>query len=138
MRPLSRGMFLGAIVAALLASWVVVSCSSSPPRVALSEETAEEWYALVDETISEPQRAERVRELGKQLIDLTHSIQEDVKAMSGQAMELNAEYGATEADLEALIDTFAEKRSPKLQRYKDLIFALRAEVSEDEWEALLD
>ncbi len=35
-----------------------------------------------------------------------------------------------------MINEFSEKRNPKFAEYRDIIFAMRSEVSPEEWKAL--
>lgn len=138
MSPLTSPRLLAALALLLVTTWVAFSCSSSPSKVAQSEETLEHWYATVGETIDDSQRASRVKALGKQWIDLTHSIRTEVEDLNAQVIALNADYTATAADLEALVDAFVENRNPKFEQYQGLLFAIRGEVSADEWDALID
>ena len=77
--PGYKATFLITALAALAFS-LVVSCSSTPEKVELSESTIAEWNATVDKTISEPDRAARLKELGRQLIDVSESTEQDVEA----------------------------------------------------------
>ena len=124
-------------VLAPLAFWLVVSCSSAPKHVALTEETVAQWNATVEKTIAEPQRTAKVKELGQQLIDVAKSIQQDVETLDQKAMALNENHGATKAEFQQLLDEFVAKRNPKFDKYRDIIFAMRREVSAEEWKKLM-
>jgi hypothetical protein len=115
-----------------------VSCSSSPKKVELTEETTEHWNAQVEETIKDPERAAKLKKLGKQLIDVSSSIQQDIEVANQQVMALNENYGATHDELQQILGEFSEKRNPKFVEYRDIIFAMRSEVSAEEWKALND
>ena len=117
--------------------WIVVSCSSAPKSVALTDETVAQWNAVVEKTIAEPQRAAKLKELGQQLIDVSKSIQQDVEALNQKGMVLNENYDTTKAEFQQAVGEFVEKRNPKFVRYRDIIFAMRSEVSADEWKALM-
>ena len=127
-------------IAFLLALPIVValfvSCSSSPKKVVLSEDTTQSWNAQVEETIKDPQRAATLKQLGQQLIEVSSSIQQDVEAFNQKAMALNEDYDATHEQLQQLIDEFSAQRNPKFAEYRDIIFAMRSEVSAEEWQAL--
>ena len=135
MRKLSKHtiMFLFALPFVVA---VFVSCSSSPKKVELTEETTQEWNAQVEETIKEPERAAKLKQLGQQLIDVSTSIQQDVEVFNQQAMALHENYNATHEELQKLIDEFSQKRNPKFAQYRDIIFAMRKEVNTEEWKAL--
>ena len=114
-----------------------VSCSSTPNTgLFATDEAANDWNATVDKTIKEPERAAELKRLGQQLIDVSSSIQQDIADFNKKAMALNENYDATHEDLQVLIDDLVEKRNPKYAEYRDLIFAMRSEVSADEWKAL--
>lgn len=126
--------FLAVLVPLVLA--LFVACSSSPKKHALTDETVADWNATVEETISEPQRAAKLKELGQQMIDVANSIQQDVKALNQKVMLLNEDYTATHEELQQMVDEFSERRNPKFAEYRDIIFAMRSEVSPEEWKAL--
>jgi len=126
--------FLAVLVPFVLASFL--ACSSSPKKHALTDETVTEWNATVDKTISEPERAAKLKKLGQQMIDVADSIQSDVEALNQKVMLLNEDYAATHEELQQMVDDFAEQRNPKFSEYRDIIFAMRSEVSPEEWKAL--
>ena len=115
-----------------------VSCSSSPKMVELTEGTTEHWNAQVEETIKDPERAAKLKQLGQQLIDVSSAIQQDIEVVNQQLMALNENYDATHEDLQKMLGDYSEKRNPKFAEYRDIIFAMRSEVSAEEWKALID
>jgi hypothetical protein len=115
-----------------------VSCSSTPKTVELTKETTQDWNAAVEQTIAEPERAAKLKLLGRQLIDVSRSIQQDVEAFNQHAMALNEKYDASHEELQQLIDEFSAQRNPKFAEYRDIIFAMRSEVSAEEWMVLTD
>jgi len=129
-----KAAFLWALIP--LALWTVVSCSSLSKKGSLTDETVADWNATVEKTISEPERAAKIKELGQQMIDVSNSIQQDVKAFNQQTMALNENYNATHEDLQQMVEEFSEQRNPKFAEYRDIIFAMRSEVSPEEWKAL--
>ena len=127
--------FLLAFVPLVLA--LFVSCSSAPTTgLFAADDAAQDWNAKVDETIKEPARAAELKRLGQQLIDVSASIQKDIAEFNKKAMALNENYDATHEELQQLMDDLTEKRNPKYAEYRDLIFAMRSEVSAEEWKAL--
>ena len=128
--------FLTALVPVVIA--LVVSCSSAPEKVELTHETTQHWNAMVEKTIAEPERAAKLKQLGQQLIDVSSSIQQDIETLNQQAMALHENHDATHEELQQLIGRFSEKRDPKFAEYRDIIFAMRSEVSAEEWKALTD
>ena len=137
MRKLSKHA-IAFLLALPLVVALFVSCSSSPKKIELTEETTQHWNAQVEETIKDPERAVKLKQLGQQLIDVSSSIQQDVEDFNQQAMALHENYDATHEELQQLIVAFAEKRNPKFAEYRDIIFSMRSEVSAEEWKALTD
>ena len=127
--------FLLAFVPLVLA--LFVSCSSAPTTgLFAADDAAQDWNAKVDGTIKEPERAAELKQLGQQLIDVSASIQKDIADFNKKAMALNENYDATHEELQQLMDDLTEKRNPKYDEYRDLIFAMRSEVNAEEWKAL--
>jgi succinate dehydrogenase/fumarate reductase flavoprotein subunit len=128
-------VFLLALLPLVLA--LFVSCSSAPTTgMFVADEAGESWNAKVDETIKEPERAAELKGLGQQLIDVSISIQQDIADFNQKAMALNENHDATHEEFQRLMDELSEKRAPKYAEYRDIIFAMRGEVSADEWKAL--
>ena len=120
-----------------LTFWFAASCSSTPEKGELKDETVAEWNATVDKIIEEPDRAARLKDLGRQLIDVSESVEQDVEALSQQIMALNEDYDATEQEVQELVGEFRSNRNVKFSQFRDIIFAMRSEVNEDEWKHLM-
>jgi hypothetical protein len=120
-----------------LTFWFAASCSSTPKKGELTDDTVAEWNATVDKIIEEPDRAARLKDLGRQLIDVSASVEKDVLALDRQLMALNEDYDATEQEMQQLVGEFRRSRNVKFAQFRDIIFAMRSEVSEDEWKHLM-
>jgi hypothetical protein len=120
----------------VLALGFLMSCASAPRMVPTIRETASQWNADVDKQIPDAQRAGRLKQLGLQLIELQDSLSSDIAVLNEQAVALNANYGATRDDARQLVAGFFEKRTAALAQYRDVVFAMRREVSAEEWKAL--
>jgi hypothetical protein len=123
-------------LAIALATGFLVSCTSTPATVPTLSETAPQWNATVDRHIADAERAGRLKQLGQQLVDLQDLLAQEVAGLNEQAVALNANYDATRDDARQLLADFMRKRNAALARYRDVIFAMRAEVSAQEWKAL--
>lgn len=134
--PVYKATLLLAALVALTFSFVV-SCSSTPEKVEISEATVAEWNATVDKTIQDPQRAAKLKDLGQQLIDVSEATEQDIEVLNRQFMALNENYNATQADMQELVGDFQETRNARFAQYRDIIFAMRREVSADEWKHLM-
>ena len=126
----------GRWMAAVLTAGFLVSCASAPRMVPTIRETASQWNADVDEHIPDAQRAGKLKQLGLQLIELQDSLSRDIAGLNEKAFELNANYGATNEEARQLVAVFFEKRNAALAQYRDVVFAMRREVSAEEWKAL--
>jgi hypothetical protein len=124
------------LMSIVLALGFLVSCASAPRMVPTIRETAAQWNADVDKQIPDAQRAGRLKQLGLQLIELQDSLSSDIAVLNEQAVALNANYGATRDDARQLVAGFFEKRTAALAQYRDVVFAMRREVSAEEWKAL--
>jgi len=118
---------------------LMVACSSTQSQpLALDDATAKQWDVTVEKVIAEPERAEKLKSLGHELIDVSHSIMQDVNALEVKVAALNKKYDATDLPLQTLVDDFKQKRNPKYVQYRDILFAMKSEVNAGEWKALND
>jgi len=126
------------LISIALAFGFLVSCAKAAPRmVPTIRETASQWNADVDKQIPDEQRVGRVKQLGLQLIELQDSLSGDIAVLNEQAVALNANYGSTREEARQLVAVFFDKRNTALAQYRDLVFAMRREVSAEEWKALI-
>ena len=124
------------LISIALAFGSLLSCASATRMVPTIRETASQWNADVDKHIPDAQRAGRVKQLGLQLIELQDSLSSDIAVLNEQAVELNSNYGSTREEARQLLAAFFEKRTAALAQYRDVVFAMRREVSAGEWKAL--
>lgn len=123
----------------VLAFGFVMSCASPPELLpTLTDETSAKWNAAVKKHVPDPQRASKMMQFGQQLFDLQQSLAGDIAALNAQGVELNANYGATREEARQMVANFMQKRNAALAQYRDLIFAMRREVTSAEWKALND
>jgi hypothetical protein len=125
------------LISIALAIGFLVSCASSPEKVpTLSDKTASQWNATVDKHIPDVQRAGNLKQLGQKLAALQESLSRDVIELNEKTVVLNMNYDATKEEARQLIADFSVKRNAALEKYRDIIFAMRREASADEWKAL--
>jgi hypothetical protein len=125
------------LLSMILALLIVVSCGSSHTPLVPYDESASEWDAIVDEHISDKQRAERLKQYGLKLDRLQASVATEVAAVNKKLIALNVDYASTRDEMQQAIAAFTEKRNAALIEYRDIIFSMRQEVSHDEWQALM-
>lgn len=128
-------VFLLAIPLVML---LFASCSSAPKKVELTDETTQHWNRQVDKIIDEPERAARLKSLGQQLVAVSEEIQQHVEVFNQQVMTLNKDYDASHEQLQQLIGEYSAQRNPMFAEYRDIVFAMRNEVTPGEWKALYD
>lgn len=116
----------------------VLSCASSPPSLLPYDEAASQWDATVDKHIHDARRAGKLKQFGRQLNDLQTSLSFDINYLNESFTELNSNYASTEDDMWQLVSSFEPKRKAALAQYRDIIFAIRQEVSAKEWKAMID
>jgi hypothetical protein len=72
------------------------------------------------------------------LFAVRKSLSHDIAAFNEKALELNANYDSTKDEARKMVANFVQKRNAALAQYRDIIFAMRREVSAAEWKALTD
>jgi hypothetical protein len=133
MRLYKKGMVLMAI-----AIGFVLSCAPSPPSMLPYDEAASQWDATVDQHIHDAMRAAKLKQLGRRLDALQTAFSSDIDALKKDSTALNADYASTGDDMRQLVGRFERKRNLALAHYRDIIFAMRREVSAKEWKAMID
>lgn len=116
--------------------WLIISCSSTSTQLSLSHNSADEWIALVEKTIPEQQRVEKVKKLGLEMIDLANTMSQQAEDMSKEATSLNENYKTTKEEMQKVLSKSIEVRNATFAKYRDVVFAMRSEVSADEWKEL--
>jgi hypothetical protein len=124
-------------IAVLLAAGCLGSCASSPQKGLPLTEAASQWNATVEKHIPDAQRAHNLKQLGQQLAELQNSISREIAGMNEKAVALNENYESTREEARQVLAAFFEKRNSALTQYRDIIFAMRREVSAEEWKTLL-
>ena len=137
-KNLHRGMVPWRIVMALVCG-AMVSCSSAPVLLPVpTDESLVQWNAAVSKHVLDPQRASKMKYYGQQLFALQDSLKRDLAELNRHGLEFNEHYQTTRAQVRQVLDEFNQKRLAALIQYRDLIFAMRREVTSAEWKALTD
>jgi predicted component of type VI protein secretion system len=125
-------MRLAVLITALLCL-VAAGCSTSAPT---TEQVHADWVAKVNAAIKDPARAQRVAEQGGEFIDEEQSMVAALKAAADQLAELNTDYTATDTQFMAAYRDYESKRKAAQTRFTKGVFALRKEVSAEEWKEI--
>lgn len=123
------------VLLAVVALWVGVACSAHSKRPP-SENIGPRWDEQVAKAIQDPERAQRVRDLGRRLVELQDALTQDMADLNRQVAELNADYGTTREEFAPLVEAFDAKRATALQQYREVLFAMRGQTTADEWKRL--
>lgn len=123
-------------LSAVLALSIVVSCASSPEALVPYEGATSKWDEVIDSNIPDALRADKLKQLGHQMTDLSNAISHDVKLLNERMMALHTDYNATAEQKQKLIEGFTQKRNAAFAQYRDIIFAMRSQVSPQEWKKL--
>ena len=91
---------------------------------------------MVEKTIPEQQRVEKVKKLGLEMIDLANTMSQQVEDMSKEATSLNENYETTKVEMQKVLSKSIEVRNATFAKYRDAVFAMRSEVTADEWKEL--
>jgi len=124
-------------IAVWLAAGCLVSCAASPEKGLPLTEAASQWDAAVDQHIPDAERARKLKQLGRQLVELQNSISAETAGMNEKAVALNENYESTREEMRQVLAAFFETRNSALTQYRDIIFAMRREVSAEEWKTLM-
>jgi hypothetical protein len=115
----------------------LAACSAPPKTTPPGPISAASWDEVVEKHVHDAARAGRLKVLGRQLVDLQRELATDVAALNEQAVGLNANPGATKEQARAVLGAFEEKRRVAFARYRDIVFAMRAEVTPTEWRQIM-
>jgi hypothetical protein len=115
-----------------------LSCSSTSEQFSFSHNTVDEWNTLVDKTIPEQERALKVKKLGTKMIELAIEMTLEYENLDASFVKLNENYNTTREDVNKILGDFLETRKITFDNYRDVVFAMRSEVSAEEWKKLTD
>lgn len=116
-----------------LAWFALASCAKPPPTV---EEAHADLTAKVNKIIKDPARAQRVSEAAGQLLEEQQAMAADLKSTLDRLAAENADYHATDDQYMALYNDYQGKRKAAQMTFEHGIFALRKEVSAEEWKEI--
>jgi predicted component of type VI protein secretion system len=116
-----------------LVCMTLVACGKSVPT---SAEAHADLAAKVNKAIKDPARAQRVSERAGELLDQQQATATDLKSTIDRLAALNADYNATNDQYTALYNEYQSKRKAAQLNFKDGIFALRKDVSAEEWKEI--
>ena len=126
------------LIVMALGIWLAMSCATQKAPLMPNEGTLSQWDATVEKHIPDAKRAANLKRLGRQLADLADAITNDIDTLNEKAKALNEKYDATAEEARQLVVEYTKMRNPAFEQYRNIIFAMRGEVSAEEWKALTE
>ena len=133
MKPLLGDTMLPSLLLIAFASLAVSGCAKSPPTL---EQVHADLVGRITKAIQDPARAQRVSDLAGQLLDEQQSMAAALKSTVDHFAALNADYNVSNDQYMAVYSDYQGKRKAAQMKFEDGIFALRREVSAEEWKEI--
>jgi hypothetical protein len=115
-------------------AWLALAgCVKPPPTF---EEAHADFTAKINKAIKDPARARRVSEVAEQLLDQQQAMAAELKSTVDQLATLNADYNASNDQYMAVYNDYQGRRKAAQMTFEHGIFALRKEVSAEEWKEI--
>lgn len=137
MKKIRKYHYITILIFIFFTSHLIVSCAKSPTLLPYGQSRTL-WDESVDKHISDTQRANKLKQLGIQLDKIQQSLATDIEQLNKKGASVNADYFSTKGDLQELFEDFTTKRDTVLNQYRNVIFSMRAEVTSDEWDELIN
>ena len=137
MKNLRKYEYIKFLIFIVFTTSLVVSCAKSPTLLPY-DQSRTLWDKSVEKNISDKTRADKLNQLGIQLDKLQQALNTDIEQLREDGKSLSSDYLSTQNDLEKLFNDFTVKRTTVLHQYRDIIFSMRAEVTADEWNDLIN
>jgi len=124
--------------AALALAFVLVACSHEPKpsSLAVADEAFDKLRAAIAREVKDPGRSRQASALVDELQQIVTAANADLKAHNGRLWTLNANYDATEAEVQAVFRDFNAARDRRQDETLALNRRAKALVTEQEWHAL--
>ena len=130
-----------------MAGMVVLSACSSPhPHGMMGggrgdaywQKGQHEMSELIDETVKDQDRAQRVKGVVNDIVAELKAGREQERAYHRQLYTLNASYTATPEEFTKIIDEGNHQRMRTASKILNLRFKMKEQMTADEWKALSD
>lgn len=124
------------LISMALGIWLAISCASQNEPLMPIERTLSQWNETIEKHIPDAKRSATLKRLGRQFTVLADTITNDINALNKKTSALNEKYDATTEEARQLVSEYTKMRNPAFEQVRDIIFAMRSEVSAEEWKAL--
>ena len=120
-------------VIAVLIFLALAGCAKAPPTI---EQVHADLSAKISKAIQDPARARQISAQASRLLDEQQSMATDLKSVIAQLTALNGDYSVSYDRYVAVYNDYQSKRKTAQMKFKDGIFAIRAQVSAEEWKEM--
>ena len=117
---------------------VLIAGCKSKDAAMLNAERVDESRAVIESSISDPERRSTMLEIVDSMETRMTDIGAEVSSLRQQIVEANRDYSTTRADLELLYNELEKRVVLLTTTVKDHSLKLRAQCSESEWAQLVD
>lgn len=124
--------------ALIMAAGFALSCASPTSSILPLGDEGFQWDEEVDKHIHDAKRAEKLKELGRQLEELQKKLSLETRKLENEFIALNADYSVTKDEMRQAFKRFEQKRNESLTKYREIIFSMRQLVSSKEWEVMVE
>ena len=109
-------------------------CAKAPPPTI--DQVHADWSAKISKAITDPARAQQISAQASRLLDEQQSMAADLRSVVVQLTALNDDYGVSYDRYMEVYNGYQTKSKAAQMKFKDGIFALRAQVSAAEWKEI--
>jgi len=113
----------------------LAGCTRAPPTAA---EVRARWMEKTNQAITDPARAQQIAGMVSRLLDTQEAKAAALQATSDRLAALNADYHATAEQAMAVYDEYQASQREALTKFKDDVLALRGQLSDAEWQSLVN
>jgi DNA repair ATPase RecN len=129
-----RGGVIALVSLILVSILIAGGCGSKQASLQeMPQEGVETISKIVDETITDPERAQQARERLVRLDELIEEFGVEMQRIRTQAFYFNANYDTTTEDYDRFKDDLRRLRETKMEQLIALALDARTVVTEEEW-----
>ena len=121
----------------LITAVLAISLASCKSHEATGVEAVFQQYVeAVDASVDGTERAERAKGRAKRMMEQMRGFSEQFSEIGARLVRLSASYDAERSDFIGLVDEVEELRTDHMEKLIDEFFALKDELTADEWQAV--
>jgi len=136
-----KGKIMTRTTSFLLLLGMILFLAACPSKTKVQEGDATtlraKWTKEVSKVIKDPERAEKVIDLGAQVETKNRILYEEINRLKREMRNVNRNYDSRREDYERALGEFTDKKNEALRQYLDSLFAMRQQTTPKEWKALM-